>query len=321
MKTTANANTITPLHGLSPRGPVVLLVAAVMACGAGCQPAGDVSGTSAQAVSADNGFSPNGLNRNGLNRNGLNRNGLNRNGLNRNGLASPDFAAWFDLDAPTGDMVMSYVVKCAVPDGETRTWTSPATGAAFTWAGALGLLPDWSAGSTMTAAEEQVLTACLAAHVNGYGVHVWIAIEGRAANGMQIPIGPTELADYPVREAAFFGNMVQDEGVFVCLDHPSWDAKTSSVRACAQGTQLEGTISLQCPPLVVTGACGAVCQADPTGIFYESCTYNGITYRPLATRLAESDIYACGDGVCQFTESCGAGADFDNCNADCGPCP
>ena len=73
------------------------------------------------------------------------------------------------------------------------------------------------------------------------------------------------------------------------------------------------------------GPCGLICQKDPSGSFYASCgTFvNGAwkTYLPITTRIQSSDIYRCGDGVCQFTEQCGTGTTADSCQADCGACP
>ena len=48
---------------------------------------------------------------------------------------------------------------------------------------------------------------------------------------------------------------------------------------------------------------------------------NGIQYKVLTTRLRPSDVYTCGDGVCQVSEHCGTGQTADNCGLDCGPCP
>ncbi|HYO74429.1 MAG TPA: hypothetical protein VEU33_50975 [Archangium sp.] len=59
---------------------------------------------------------------------------------------------------------------------------------------------------------------------------------------------------------------------------------------------------------------------DPTHTGYVSCRHNGTTYLPLTTRMRDEDIYRCGDGVCQFTESCGTGRTYDNCRLDCGRC-
>ena len=74
------------------------------------------------------------------------------------------------------------------------------------------LAPVWAAGKkTLPVVEQQRMTACLAAHVNKYGVHVPVSIQGPAASS-PIPVGPTELADFSVREACFFGNLFSEIG-------------------------------------------------------------------------------------------------------------
>jgi hypothetical protein len=169
-------------------------------------------------------------------------------------------------------------------------------------------------------AEQQLVSACLAALTNKYGVSVTIAVLGRTASGAPLPIGPTELADFEVKEGCFFGNLFTGEGLFVGLDHSSWDSKTSSVRACALDDQSKGP-SLQCPPLYYVDACKNKCVADKAKTSYQTCEWNGVTYLPLVTRIRAADVYTCGDGTCQFTESCGSGANWDNCKPDCGLCP
>jgi len=59
---------------------------------------------------------------------------------------------------------------------------------------------------------------------------------------------------------------------------------------------------------------------DASWLYYTSCTYQGRTWRPLTTRLREQDIYTCGDGTCQPTESCGTSNRYDSCKKDCGTC-
>jgi hypothetical protein len=261
----------------------------------------------------------NGVSGNGLSGNGLCGNGLGASGLTTANLSTAGFASWFNANPDLASMVVRYVYKCAAPSGKSITWTNPTTNVQYTWAGGLGLAPGWVSGAAATVAEQQLVTACLGALVNKYGVSVTIAVEGRTATGQQIPVGPTELATYSVKEACFFGNLFTSEGVYVGLDHWPWDARTSSVRACAMDKQSEGP-SLACPPLFQVDSCHKYCTPDRTHTFYESCSYNGITYKPLTTRLNPADVYKCGDGVCQFTESCGTGTDADDCNADCGVC-
>ena len=272
------------------------------------------------ALSADNGLNLNGLNRNGLNMNGLNRNGLNLNGLNLNGLGTVDFKNWFNGDVATSSMVMKYLYGCAAAQGATLTWTNPTTLVKYTWTGVFGLATDWVSGNAPTVSEQQVVTACLAAHVNKYGVHVPIAVEGRSAKGVQIPIGAGELTTYSIREGCFFGNVFTGEGIYGGPDHASWDAKTSTARACVFDTKFKDSMS-QCPPIYQTNYCSSVCQKDKTNTFYETCTINGKAYKALATRMRPAEQYRCGDGVCQFTESCGGGSNWDSCKIDCGLCP
>jgi hypothetical protein len=294
---------------------------------AACVPAGE-SGVTESATDpgllpalacAEESTTGNGISTNGLSGNGLCGNGLGASGLTAAHLSTASFASWFNNNPDLASVVVRYVYKCAAPAGTSITWTNPKTNVSYTWAGGLGLAPGWVSGDSATVAEQQVISACLAALVNKYGVSVTIAVEGRTATGTQIGIGPSELATYSVKEACFFGNLFNGEGVYVGLDHWPWDARTSSVRACALSKQSEGP-SRECPPLFQVDSCHKYCTPDRTRTFYESCTYNGITYRPLTTRLNPADVYKCGDGVCQFTESCGDGTDANDCNADCGAC-
>ncbi len=299
-------------------GLAALAAAALAACG----PLTPAERAQTQGLSDENGLSPNGLNQNGLSQNGLSQNGLSQNGLSQNGLSQNGlgsaFTTWFNQDAALSSVVMQYIVRCALPSGQTRTWTNPATGAAYTWQGALGLTPSWSSGSAASTAEQQLITACLAAHVNKYGLHVTVSMQGRTASNAAIPLEWNELSTFPVKEGCFFGNLFNGEGIFVGEDHAAWDLKYSSVRACA--LDYAWGPSPDCAPLQVVGDCSAICTPDASGNYYTSCSYNGRSYKPITTRLRSSDIYRCGDGVCQSTEHCGYGYTWNSCYSDCGRC-
>lgn len=269
-------------------------------------------GTSIQDLEDDNGLTLNGLAFNGLAFNGLAFNGLAFNGLAFNGLASGTFSSWFQQNALTTSLLMKYLVRCAVPAGQSRTYWDGYS--FYSWPGSLGLAPSWSGGTPVTVEEQQAVSACLAALVNKYGRTVGISVLGATAQGQLIPYTNTELADYPVREACFFGNLFSDEGLFVGNDQAPLAPSQSSLRACA----LEG--GNQCPPLVHIGGCQASCTLDPTGTYYTQCTRNGKTYRPITTRLRAQEVVVCGDGICQPSESCGSSNRSDDCALDCGPC-
>ena len=260
----------------------------------------------------------NGLAMNGLAMNGLAMNGLAMNGLATNGLASSSFNSWFQQNPELSNQVMKYLVRCAVAAGQTRTYTDSA-GTTYTWYGNLGLAPTWSGGSPATVAEQQVITGCLGSLVNKYVRSVNVSVLGADSAGQPISYTSAELADFSQREACFFGNVFNDTGVFVGNDQPLLSSSKSSLRACALGSTNSATSS-ECPPLVHVGTCQASCQLDPTGTYYTQCTRNGVTYRPITSRIRTQDIVTCGDGICQASESCGSSNSSASCGVDCGSC-
>ena len=82
---------------------------------------------------------------------------------------------------------MRYVVLCAVPDGPEPHVPDPSTGLSYTWPGQLGTGAGLGAGAPATVAEQQVVSACLAAHANKYGLHVNLSVLGPDAHGQRIP--------------------------------------------------------------------------------------------------------------------------------------
>ena len=143
---------------------------------------------------------------------------------------------------------------------------------------------------------------------------------GDDSKGRKIKYTRDELATYSRPEACFFGNLFDEEGIFVGSDRDYLDPTESSARACGLTSSMEATNN-ECPPFVHIGSCASVCELDKSKLYYERCRINGKTYLPITTRLKPADVYRCGDGVCQFTEHCGTGTTWDNCRADCGTCP
>ncbi len=292
------------------RGTSLLLLLAAMAC----QPEDETPEPREEPARQQRELeSSNGETLNGLAFNGLAFNGLAFNGLAFNGLSSAEFSAWFDQNDTLASTVMRYVVACAMHGGETRSYTD-SKGRTHVWEGSLGLAPDWASGQPATVTEQQLVSACLAAHVNKFGRTVAISVQGRNALGEPIATTPAELQEFSQREGCFFGNLFTDEGIFAGNDDTPLGSNQSSVRACALG--MPGA----CAPIVQAGSCDASCTRDPTNTYYTQCTRNGITYAPITTRIHPQDIYTCGDLKCQFTESCGIGLVTVQCTLDCGIC-
>ena len=298
---------------------------------AACGPMEDVSApaqaptsTHAQELQGENGLTLNGLTLNGLTLNGLTLNGLTLNGptlngLTLNGLGTADFSNWFAQNASVNSMLMKYVVRCSLPTGASLSYQELASGTSYTWDGEFGLAPGWASGNRISVPEQQLVSACLAAHVNKYGLHVPLSVLGRTAQQEPIPYTSEEVQTFSRREACFFGNLFTGEGIFAGGDGAALTASESSPRACGF-TSSEGVLVSECSPITHVQSCDTLCTLDPSGLYYTQCTYNGRTYLPLTTRLRTEDVYTCGDGVCQFTESCGTGNEANSCLSDCGPC-
>ena len=291
----------------------------VAVLGAGCDPGGrepepaDPLATQDQAA-----LSSNSLSYNGLSFNGLSFNGLSFNGLSFNGLSSTAFASWYGANPALAAEVMRYIVRCAIPEGQTRTYTDAQTNTVHTWTGLLGLAPGWAGGAPATEAEQQIVSACLAAHSNPFGVSVPISVLGRDGLGVAIPASEGELATFARPESCFFGNLFQGQGLYAGSQNPPLDATQSTTRACAV-VDGSGMPRMTCAPLIYVGSCSDVCTQ--VGTAFASCTVGGVSFQPLTTRVRDADLFVCGDGICQVTESCGASNSYNACAADCGACP
>ncbi len=291
-----------------------LLLWLTAACGPIEAPGPSEPGTQTRALASTNGLAFNGLAFNGLAFNGLAFNGLSTQALSGN----IKLSSWFQENPALANMVMTYVVRCAVPAGQVRTYSH--AGVTYTWPGSLGLAPDWANGKRPTVAEQQLVSACLAAHGNKYGVTIPLSVLGLNARKQVIPYTGSELETFNEREACFFGNLFAQEGVFVGNDRFNLDERESTARACAL-TDTADAVRNACPPLIFTGTCQSHCTLDASRLYYTRCTINGTHYLPITTRMRGADIYQCGDGTCQFTETCGTGHQYDNCGTDCGACP
>jgi GLTT repeat (6 copies) len=299
---------------------------------AGCQPVEPPRevGLSASALTSGNGIATNGIATNGIATNGIATNGIATNGIATNGIATnglvpgnvgsnglalnglaaagldaPEFAAWFATDPVYADMVMKYLARCALSADASLTYASADT--TYVWPGTLGLAPIWSSGQAIPEAEQQLVTACLAAHTNGLGRHVSISVRGYGEDGAPVAVTADELASYVFSEACYFGNLFTDEGAYVALGEGSLDPSVTTPRGCAAEAGAPGS----CLPMLHAGLCSDVCQPGPDGTTVSDCTLNGSHYMGLQVFLLDEDVYRCGDGVCQFTES------PESCPADC----
>lgn len=141
-------------------------------------------------------------------------------------LAAPASAAELTLHdevlAQTADgrELLKYLVSCALPEGTTAV--ASAGSERFSFAGKMGLAPAWSARG-MTEHEERLVSACLIARTNHFGVTVQISMRNDASNApASLQTDAREKAQFPFFEGSFFGNLFKEKPeAYVCTGNPA----------------------------------------------------------------------------------------------------
>ncbi len=153
-----------------------------------------------------------------------------------------------------------YVVQCAMGPGDDRTVN--VEGRSYTFRGVFGLLPSWASGNAMSDAENQLLAACLGAHVNPLGAHVPISIRGPG-----IRVDPDEPQLFPIREGAFFAieNGSGSLTTYAC-SADSGPHQGDDSRLCTEPGR--------CSSVVGLGSCSGICELDDEGNFH--CSNSGL---------------------------------------------
>ena len=229
---------------------------------------------SINGLTADNGLcSDNGL----MSDNGLNAdNGL----MSDNGLSSVDGL----MTTTAGRQTVSYLVKCALATG-----TSLVKGS-YTFAGQLGLAPEWKTGGCTTSCKETI-SACLMAHVNTSGNHypLWLI-------GPQTALGWGRSNAKPFIESAFFGNLfVSPPKAYYC-NGPDYERVPVKGRI---GAETSTTIFHN--PYSGEGMCNDYCSSNSDG--YTSCSNYArpiTVYRDLDT----ANSYTICEGESTSSPSC-----------------
>lgn len=273
--------------------PVIVSVSALVGCSS--QPTEDEEVVSAeQAVVSHNELTtntidPNGIDWNGLDWNGLDWNGLDWNGLDWNGIDwngvdpnSANAVIYGTLQDPTSNgerarLFVRYLVRCAFDSSRAFkfTWTdADGITRAESYDGHLGLAPQWATGP-LGYNGEHVVSACMAAHVNYYGIPVLISLRS-GDKPLRLHPNDPELTDYSKVEGAFWGNLWAPQPyINACYNSANVNNSRSRYRDCAAGhLNQDGTIS-ECGIINIAGSCSSVCKKyNHTRGYYEDCRLN-----------------------------------------------
>ncbi|AUX36644.1 MULTISPECIES: hypothetical protein [Sorangium] len=169
----------------------------------GCVTSADPGSEEAVGTSEEEVVSTNRLSMNRLSMNRLSMNSLSMSRLTADGrtLATTDLLR--DAD---GRELLRYTIACALPAG--KSLAGEADGTTYKFEGRIGLAPDWLR-APLPEKSQRWITACLLAHVNGYGVEVAISLRGR---NPALATDSAERRDYQQEEISFFGNVFQPLG-------------------------------------------------------------------------------------------------------------
>ena len=113
-----------------------------------------------------------------------------------------------------GRKTVSYIVKCALAAGDTLVKGS------YTFAGKLGLAPEWKHGSCGTSCQ-QIVSACVMAHVNTTGRRIPDLHPRRRVRWCSA--WDAETNKYPMQEGAFFGNIFTSPPQAYFCNGYDWD--------------------------------------------------------------------------------------------------
>ena len=161
--------------------------------------------------------------------NALSMNALSMNRLSPDTLLLNAKSAGNMVETTAGRQALQYIARCALANGDYlhvefggQSWNFP---------GLLGLVPQWEHGALDTASQ-QVMTACLLAHVNAFGVSVPIS----ARSSLLAEADVVESSVFYYGDGAFYGNLYRSSAEkFACKIRANRyiDASTGAVMTAA----------------------------------------------------------------------------------------
>jgi hypothetical protein len=200
-------------------------------------------------------------------------------------------------EGPGGREILKYLATCALPADVSLAFDTMSAGS-FEYPGTFGLAPSWES-APLAGVERELITACLLAHVNAYGVSVPISVR----NPISIGADDVEQEAFPILEGAFFGEALSPEPkYFACTGERDTLAKTLSesrdLRACTDSTP-------DCR-IAVVGRCFEVCETYDPGLGWSDCWADGVRYAGTTTVYLQTTAGRLG---CDGAEPCAPAGD------------
>ncbi|MBL0213838.1 MAG: hypothetical protein IPQ07_08140 [Myxococcales bacterium] len=184
------------------------LIAIALSSFAACTDAPPNEGDVSQSVVVNNRLSSNRLSSNRLSSNRLSSNRLSSNRLSSNHLQADLAGVGELLQTAEGQELLSYIVSCALPEGQVLVApnpahaTNPAEPENLEFFGEVGLAARWI-DRPLDKVGKRWVSACLYARVNANNVTVPISLRGPHAG---LATDAAEVANWPLEEGAFYGD-------------------------------------------------------------------------------------------------------------------
>lgn len=254
------------------------------------------TGSRTQAIVTNNKLTANKLTANKLTANKLTANKLTANRL-ADGTLSFNSAAGDGIESTAdGREVLQYLSTCSLAEQDILTVTYD--GVTYQYPGLLGLAPEWTTRA-LTESEKQMVSACLFAHVNAYGVSVPISVRAYGVLSAEM----AEMSAYRVYEGSFFGMGFVSEGEAIkwysCQgDDAEVALELSSDRALRACTDSTGECEIES-----LGRCRDVCDTRTPDHGWSGCWAYGVRYAQTISTYLRSDM--AGVAVCGTLQSCG----------------
>ncbi|HSN99660.1 MAG TPA: hypothetical protein VLS89_15300 [Candidatus Nanopelagicales bacterium] len=190
-----------------------------------------------------------------------------------------------------GRSFLRYLIGCALPEGVTVD--SPSAGVSF--AGAIGLAPEWASSSLSGVASQRWVTACLLQTLNGLQAQVAIRMSG--TNPALADEPGTDVSAYTVAEATMFGNLFLSNGgtAYACTD--AGLITGCGIQASSSMLQRICGVSPTCG-LTLLGPCSLHCNEGSSGV---TCNdQSASSYAETISTTLQSSVAAQLHPVCLF---------------------
>jgi hypothetical protein len=162
------------------------------------------------------------------------------------------------VKTPEGREQLKYLVGCALAPEDSVT--AQAGNLHYVFHGSMGLAPGW-ATRPLNDREQRMVSACIFARTNYFGVPVQISMRSDAADAPEsLRSDSSEQRDYPFFEGGFFGNLfLEKPEAYVCTgdDSPARMAHLRALlRVCSLPLQQQhASLPVSQCHFVIAGAC------------------------------------------------------------------